>query len=268
MVKKLFKYEISAYLRVWIPVELILIAVAVFGRVTQFFESDNLIYELVTFLAILIFVGCLLASIVFTFIFAFIRYYKNLFTSEGYLSFTLPVTPGQHIFVKLATSVLFSVASLIVAFIAFMIMTAGDVFAEVMKAVGYLSNLAIEKTGIHFWLYLLEMIVFLTVSFAATQMLYNTCITIGQKANKGRIGFAFLAYFVYYVISQVVVGAVQYIALILPDETWQKLIELAYKNYIVFIHCGILGITVISLILVLVGFLISRRIISRRLNLI
>ena len=41
MVKKLLKHEFLAYLRVWIPMQIILMAAALFGRILQFFESDS-----------------------------------------------------------------------------------------------------------------------------------------------------------------------------------------------------------------------------------
>ena len=134
MVKKLLKYEILAYLRVWLPVELILLAVATFARLLQFLESDQVIYEIAISLITIMYIGCISASIVFTYIFAFIRYYKNLFTSEGYLSFTLPVTPAQHIWVKLLTSVLFTVGSAVVAIISFMIFMPKDACCKHLSA--------------------------------------------------------------------------------------------------------------------------------------
>ena len=265
MVKKLFKYEAAAYLRVWAPIELAVIALALFCRTIQIIETDTVAYELLFSGFIGIYVLGIVASIIFNHIFAFIRYYKNLFASEGYLSFTLPVTAGQHVFVKITTSVAFTVASVIMAFISFMIVSAGDMFLEVMKAIGYLSGLAIDKVGANFGLYIAEAVVLLILSFATIQMVSNTCISIGQKANKGRIGFAFLAYFIYNSIIQIIATVVQFVLLLIPEDWWNEVIT---KHYIPLIHTGFGIIIVVEVLIVLVCFLVSRRIITKRLNLI
>lgn len=41
------------------------------------------------------------ASSIITLIFILMRYYKNFFTDEGYLTFTLPVTPHELLWTKL-----------------------------------------------------------------------------------------------------------------------------------------------------------------------
>ena len=41
-----------------------------------------------------------------------VRFYQNLISDEGYLSFTLPVTAAQHIAAKLAAGILFAWAAL------------------------------------------------------------------------------------------------------------------------------------------------------------
>lgn len=47
------------------------------------------------------------------------RFYKNLLGDEGYLMFTLPVTPGQHILAKLAAGVTWTAAALLLVFAVF-----------------------------------------------------------------------------------------------------------------------------------------------------
>ena len=52
-----------------------------------------------------------------------IRFYKNLFTKEGYLTFTLPVTSTQHILVKSTTAVLVQIVSIIAIMLSFYVFT-------------------------------------------------------------------------------------------------------------------------------------------------
>ena len=46
------------------------------------------------------------------------RFYKNLLGDEGYLMFTLPVTPAQHITAKLAVGTVWTLLSLALAVLA------------------------------------------------------------------------------------------------------------------------------------------------------
>ncbi len=267
MVKKLFKYEIAAYLRVWVPAQLILLVVALFGRAAQLLEADNFVYEALFSFTLIIYATCVIASISFTMIFAIIRYYRNLFTSQGYLSFTLPVSASQHIFVKTATAVLFNIASVIVAFISFIIISMGDFFVEFMKAVGYLSNIAFKAVGSDFVFYIIEAIVLLIIYITTSYMLYIVCITIGQKANKGRIGFAILAYGVIYVITQIIYTVIQTTVLFLPPERFEAIGKYCVKNAEWLTHIGLISLIVINVALALIYFFVSRRIIIKKLNL-
>ena len=95
MVKKLFKHEIKAYLRIMIPVYVCLLAVALLGRVIQFFEADTFIYSFVNGSSIFVYVVAIIACFGFSSVFSIVRFYKNLFTDEGYLTFTLPVKISQ-----------------------------------------------------------------------------------------------------------------------------------------------------------------------------
>ena len=99
MVKTLFKYEFKSYLKTLIPFNIVLLSIAAFTRLIQFFDLDivgyDVVYDIVFALATMTYVLAIVACFAAVFVMAIIRFYKNLYTAEGYLSFTLPVTPGQ-----------------------------------------------------------------------------------------------------------------------------------------------------------------------------
>ncbi len=204
MVKKLFKHEFLASLRLWLPMQIILLSVALFGRIIQFFERETTAYEIVFRSAILIYCLALFTSILLTLVFGIVRFYKNLFTHEGYLSFTLPITPNQHIWVKTVVSALSMIATLLVAFVSFMVFTCGEVFTEVMKAAGYLVKHFAEIFGTgNIVAYVLEGIALVLLYIAMMYLLYYACIALGQTFKKNRIVGAVGVYFIYYAITQV-----------------------------------------------------------------
>ena len=128
MLKKLFKYDVRSIWRYfW------LIAVAVLGlSVTSAFmlhhaltldpadsfEGTVLTFEMMgAVLSMVLIVG----SIVVTEVLLFIRFYKNLYSDEGYLTFTLPVTRKQLLFSKTANAMLWSVIHVALLFVSLLI---------------------------------------------------------------------------------------------------------------------------------------------------
>ncbi|MBQ8338505.1 MAG: hypothetical protein IJY33_05105, partial [Oscillospiraceae bacterium] len=188
MVKKLFKYEFAAYLKTLIPFNIVLLSVALFTRLVQFFETDiaelSFIYDIIITLSVMTYIATIVACFAAVFVMAVIRFYKNLYTAEGYLSFTLPVTPAQHIFVKLTTAVALMGITLVTTIVSFAIATAGELGIEILKAAGYLFKKLVELAGINVWFYALEIFVMLVISSCVSILFYYTCISIGQLFKK------------------------------------------------------------------------------------
>lgn len=276
MVKKLFKHEFLYYIRSMLPIYSILLAIAAVGRVIQFFEADNTLYNTLNIVSILSYVFAIIAVYVMTLVFTIVRYYRNLFTSEGYLSFTLPVTPTQHILTKLSTAVIVHVTSLIVAFISLCIITAGDVFTEVIKALSYLvdklpANLALlfEETTAKQWqanipLFVLEFLLLMLAATIYLMLLYYTCITVGQMFNKNRVLAAVGVYFGYYLATQAVGTVLVIVSQFLP---WETFAEIFYTAPLGTIHTLSISYILLNLLIATALFFVSRYIVRHKLNL-
>ena len=203
MIKKLFKHELASYMRTWLPIQLIVLGIALLGRFVQFFEADTTAYGIIFGSSVTVYVLSVIVSLVLTSIVCIVRFYKNLFTGEGYLSFTLPVTPAQHILIKMFASLTVEIGSFIVVLASVGIITSGEVFTEIIKALAYISDTAIEASGAHFPLYVIELIVIMITSSLTGTLLVYGCIALGQTFNKSRIGWAVGIYFIYYMIKQI-----------------------------------------------------------------
>lgn len=276
MVKKLFKHEIAYYMRSMLPVYCILGAIAVFGRVIQFFEADNTIYNTVNIIAILSYVVAIIAVMAMSYVFTITRFYRHLFTSEGYLSFTLPVTPTQHILTKLTTAVITHAASLIVVLLSACIITAGDVLVEVIKAAAYIVDLIPERLAFTFkettaaqwqvniWLFVIEFILLLVAAVIYQMLLFYGCITVGQTFHKNRILAAVGVYFGYYMVTQAVGTVFVIVSQFLPWETFS---DIFYAAPIGCIHILTIGYILFNLLVATGLFIVSRVIIRHKLNL-
>lgn len=268
MVKKLLKYELYAYVRTLTPMYLILIGISILCRFVQLFENDHISYSIVFWSSVTALIITVIACIGMTAIFGITRFYKNLYSAEGYLSFTLPVTPTAHLIAKTAAQVIFSAAAVLVSLIAAAIATAGEVLAELFRAGFWLAGKYFEICGGHGVFYILEILLLLLVSVIYAYLMCCTCITIGQTAKKNRVLMAFGVYFIWYFITQVV-GTVMLILIAVFGEIGllDAIAQVIADYPKAFMHVGLVGATLLFAAISAVFFFVSHRIMSRRLNL-
>ena len=120
MLGKLMKYDMRSGIRtfslIWIGLALL---GAINGLTIRFVLAGDTQSGLVSFvfgvLPMILLVALYVAMGIFVLVFIIDRFYKGLLGNEGYLMFTLPVTSTAHIASKALTSMIFSVASAIVA---------------------------------------------------------------------------------------------------------------------------------------------------------
>jgi len=268
MVKKLFKYEIIYYVKRLLPFYIVLMSVAAFTRILEIFERDALVFDIVYTSSVIAYVVALIASIAAVLILAIMRYYKNLFTAEGYLSFTLPVTETQHIFVKTATALLFEIASIVLCVLSFVILSLGELGAEVAKAIGYLLKLYFGKLGTHGGFYIAEFLLLLFVSSVLMLFVFYSCITIGQLAKKNRVAASVGVYFGFYLIEQIIGTVIVIIVSVASlNEEWQRFMQKVLREIKTYIHIGLVGYTVILAVVAVALFFINRHIMRKKLNL-
>ncbi len=268
MVKKLLKYEFISYLRTLVPMYIIMLAVGLVTRFIQLFENDHFTYNIVFGSSVLALVVSILVCLVMTAIVSIVRFYKNLYSSEGYLSFTLPVTSGQHIFTKLVMSITFTLIGVVVAFVSGAIATMGEVFVEVMKAAFYILKMAYKIAGTNVTFYIIEIVLMLLVALICGYLLYYGCITIGQTAKKNRIFKAFLAYFIYYLISQVIGTVFGIIGMFFGEMgVVGRITSIIEQNPIPSLHVIFVSCIAVYALLSVIYYFVIRYIMNRKLNL-
>ena len=128
------------------------------------------------------------------------RFYKNKFTDEGYLTFTLPVTTHQILLSSLLNYVIWSVISVVVAIIGI-----GAPILACMAQAGVLTNEFIEQFKMFMGVifsengvteYTILLVVSTVVSALASVMLVHTAIALGAVlAKKHKILAAFGCYY-------------------------------------------------------------------------
>lgn len=270
MVRKLIKHEMNAFARSMLPMEIILLGMAVLTRFVQLFETESSAYNTVRTSSIVMFVIAIVVCLVMTVIVSIRRFYVNLFSSEGYLTLTLPVTAEQHIFVKLLISVMSLIITVLTVTVSCCIATMGDVLIEVLKAIDYLFEEYYNLLGGHMIGYIFEGIILALAIFISQYLLFYACISIGQTARKNRVLAAFGVYFAYYIFTQIL-GTV-FIIIVSSEPNWlielfNRLSSFSEQYPFAFVHIIFIGLTVFYVVLSVVYFLVSRYIIKNRLNL-
>ncbi len=269
MVSKLFKHEINAIFRKMLPIECIVVGIAIITRLIGLFNVDTVIYDIVSGSSYVALTVALIGGIAAAYVYGITRFYRNMFTHEGYLTLTLPVTPTQHIFVKSVVAVMFEVIAIIVSILSFCIAMSGEFVKELFLAVKYILKDALQYiTPLNFWLYVIEFVVFLVIGLFSSFLLIYACISIGQTGKKNRVARAFGVYFIYYLIAQAFETVLLVVFVFLENVLPMNRIYMFISEHIQgVIHGGLVFMIVWSGLLSLVYFLVSRFIITKKLNL-
>ncbi len=203
MLGKLMKYDLRSGIRTFALIWIGLAALAAINGLTLRITFDGDIQSklarfIITVLPMGLLVALYVAMGIFMLVFIINRFYKGLLGDEGYLMFTLPVSVSEHIASKALTSMIFSVASAIVALLSGVLLMAvltplnfSDVAQAFQEAGRYLRvNPLPAGTG---WL-IAEFAVYMLIAAAVTILQIYTAISIGHLAKKNRGWFALLAY--------------------------------------------------------------------------
>ncbi len=200
MLKKLLKYDLqSVFGRWWIAAASSFVLSVLGGGCIILLKSERKLPQFINGLAgialTLVVIGLLVLS-AFMFFLILIRFYRNFFTDEGYLTFTLPASPSQHLNSKLITSIVFIFGTFLVC-VADLFIIVSVAFAEQIFSAEFFENLLrmfkriFETIAFYDIIYFVEIVALLLLSILFTNLLIFTCITFASiKAKKSRIAAA------------------------------------------------------------------------------
>ena len=219
MLKKLLKYDFSAVIKLWSLGALAVLLLSAGGGLCMRILSSNrplhgiinLVAGLGTFLSVL----SLVAFSILTFILLAMRYYKNFFTDEGYLTFTLPVKLHTVINSKLIMVFSMLILTGIVTSLSSTIMQAigNEYFVENMKdffaGLGSFFQMA-EEAGMLGWaiVYVIEALLIMFFSSLFSVLFLGCCITFGSVVAKkakvlASIGIYYGANWIFSVVTMI-----------------------------------------------------------------
>lgn len=223
MLGKLLKHEWKATRRILLPINLTIILITIVGCIflaTDLLQNENSI-PLVILLIILYAISLIILGAAST-IYLLIRFYKNLFTNEGYLMFTLPVTPVQLLNSKLIVACSWTCLNALLTIASFFCFgLSSGYYAAIHENsnskgqflsgfISALSNGAQDTASFHdvfgytpLGLILLCVVITLITSFFSLLMGYLSII-LGQLMEKRKVACSIAFYIVFYISTQII----------------------------------------------------------------
>ena len=194
MFVKLLKYDMRSVWRIWWIMALSVLGMSVVGGVglrivLALIEAD--IFPFFIFLGFILVFACVMAivaSAVGTELLVFIRFYKNFFTDEGYLTFTLPVSRKNLLFSKTLNALIWTAAQAILMFICiFLVILIGvpvSVGYDFFRELTFTFSALFAEVGLWSVIYALEILFLIICSILFSISLIHFCITMGAMLAK------------------------------------------------------------------------------------
>ncbi len=277
MLKKLLRYDLKSVFKYWWIAAIASIGLSAIGGLclsiaTTGKEVPPLITVLIVFAVIFTIFGIIAFSIL-SLILVYVRFYKNFFTDEGYLTFTLPVKRSQLLNSKLISSVLTmccTSAILIADIFILLALGIGQPFFDefLTPFVQLLKELFVElPIEGHLYIFtwaVLVLISFLLSSIFSTLFLF-ACITFAAVITKK--AKVITAIGIYYAASGVVTGFLQILYMFGFTSIIDWIAELPQNTVKFFITAILLGITLALALVCLMLYTLEYFMLDRKLNL-
>ncbi|MDD3367451.1 MAG: hypothetical protein PHP50_01005 [Lachnospiraceae bacterium] len=220
MLKKLFGYEWKAFWKVPTLIAVTFLVMSLLASAMFIMPEWTNEYTLINLLKMLFFSFYYMAIIglnFFLLVWIALRFYKNLYTDEGYLMHTLPVTPHQLILSKLFVSGIWEIIYSIILCIGIgniflFVFISSDMQAinwqDVMRGIGTLITEFEQSFGCSILVTCLTVGLYLFMSLVFSIMVIYASISLGQLCKKHRVIGAIIVYLISTVIMQVVVSII------------------------------------------------------------
>ena len=226
MFKKLLKYDMKSIANVWWILAVSVLGASVLASFLLRFcmENDgNGAFAIFMVLAMLMLFVCLLGiimSVVVTEILVYLRFYKNFYTDEGYLTFTLPVSRKMLLLSKTLNALIWTGAHLllyVVCALIFMLIVppaeaGGGFFNPVaFEWLGQTLSEAWNTIGAWLIVYMVEVLLLFTLALTFSINLIHYCITMGAVIAKKMKLLAAIG--IYYLVNMILSFVMQFAAL-------------------------------------------------------
>ena len=276
MLKKLLRYDFKAVLKYWWIAALSSVVLSFGGGwcISIFTNEKDLpeaLYVVATLLMIVVVLGLVAFAILST-ILIFTRFYKNFFTDEGYLTFTLPVKRSQLLNSKLIVSTTTAMLTFLVLIIDIIVMIVLVSHEEIFTKeywYGFVNDFLLEffrdEYIAYYVLWFIEALVLVVLLVIFSSLFMFSCITVASIiAKKAKV---ITAIGIYYVANSIFSFVVQMFWLfgIASIDSW--LWNFSEQNTVKVVSLILFGLILFMSIFCAVLYSIQYWMLDRKLNL-
>lgn len=205
MLGKLIKYDLRSSAKIFILLHAVYLLICFIAR---FLYMDRLRFENVTeplVLSLVLFFSLmallLSALMIFTCMQIAFRFYRSLFSKEGYLSWTLPVSGPQHLWAKIISGYILMAADLIIIAAGITLLLTGN---NVTTAYSVVADDLTNELGLSVGTFALILFISCLVSGISSVIMIYFSVVIGQLFPSHRVLGAIAAYFITSTVIQII----------------------------------------------------------------
>lgn len=225
MLGKLLKHDFKATGRVMLPMYLLLVIVTILGSVllgSRLLQREALLPLAVTLL--IAYILMLIAIGIITTVYQIVYFYRSLFTTQGYLSFTLPVSPWSLLHSRAIVGFVWNLLSSVSVVASGIVLIGAQVGFDNLGIV--LKSLFVVDTVINtgegpatiislssLFGYTPVQLILLMVFFVLITCFYNIAtgygsVALGQLNPRHKVAGAVMAYLCIYMATQIIMGGI------------------------------------------------------------
>ena len=187
MLKKLLKYDLKSIFKLWwiaaASTVLLSCLSGIFLGPLEGTATLPFFAEVLGSLFEMLLIMSLMGFMLFSQVLVFIRYFKNFFSDEGYLTFTLPVKRSELLNSKLISGVLTIIAADLVYVVDIFIIVAA-VNPDIIKSIFEAIIESIKDLGVYFFVFAFEILIICLLLAIFSTLFMFACITIGSVIAK------------------------------------------------------------------------------------
>lgn len=275
MLRKLVKYDFNYFIKYWLIAAITTVGLAVVCGLcfrTLNIDNDKLdVLKVLCTLAGVLSAVAIFGLMIFTRILAVVRYYKNFFTDEGYLTFTLPAKASEQLGSKVLVNYFFTAVSTVVVFFDAFVVLAVAVPKEFFDANNWKTFFTVlgelfEDVQAFVPIYVLQMFLLIVALPLLQIMVDYCCITVA--ATLTRKYKVLVAIGIYYGVSVVTSYFSQFAVMSFASESVIIAIEKLSENQLMgMISVVFLVITALIVLVSLALFTWTLYLVNAKLNL-
>ena len=275
MLSKLIKYDMKSLnrflpvLHLFILLSSIMIRVFITGRIKPQTSSEQTDFLII--LCYVLYFTMITALSTGTYLIAGIRFYKNMFSDEGYLTKTLPITNGMHLLSKTIAGSIWAMVNMcfvylcsyVVIWTPYIKSVVDENKDDILQEFGFVGKYA----GLSFSTVLLILLLFSCFGAISSIIMIYASVALGQLFSSHRVLGAVVSYFVIStLISVLSVVAMALLGsetrLIVTSGSLEEFNFVSYMIEIMKISAGLMIITSVIL------YVATHCIMNKKINLI